>query len=80
MASLTLHYSITTVGDNDKAAPELDHSGLDESQARAKEEVVHVRNGGRAHGQQDGVLHAKNKYQHCWWHPVLLSRLCSNAS
>lgn len=49
MASLTLHYSITTVGDNDKAAPEFDHSRQDESHARAlKEETAHVHSGWRS--------------------------------
>lgn len=65
MASLTLHYSFTTVGDNDKTAPELHLSRRDESHARVlKEEMAHVHNGERAHKQQDGILPAENTYQH----------------
>lgn len=55
MASLTLHYSITPVGDSDKAAPELPRSrGRINHAQLQKEEMGHVHSNMKAH--------RKNKY------------------
>lgn len=57
MASLTSHYSITTVGDNDKAAPELELSRQDGSRPGVqKEGAAHVHRDVRARRRQEGIL------------------------
>lgn len=79
MASLTLHYSITTAGDNDKAAPELDHSGQDESQTRVlKEEMAHMHNVGEHTSNRMGSYTLKITITIASGTPFSYSRRCSN--